>query len=87
MIDQNAAHLLTGNGEEMSTILDLQRFGAGQAQVCLVDQGGSLEGMPFPLMPHLAGSDAMEFPVNQIGHLIARLPVAGTHPVQERCNI
>ena len=56
LIDENAAHGLGGGGEEVAAAVPvLRRFGAHQAQVGLVDQGGGLEGLAGRFLGHLPG--------------------------------
>jgi hypothetical protein len=83
MIDQDAPHLLAGDGEEVRAILDFQRFRTNQAYVGLMDQGGGLQRVSWTLVPHLVGSNAMQFRVDQFDSSLAGIPIPVAHAVQQ----
>ncbi len=53
MIDQNAAHQLCGDSEEVGAVLPTHIFLINQTEECLVDEGRCLQGMSGPLVPQV----------------------------------
>lgn len=50
VIDEYSPHRLSGNGKEMSAILEVDRFRAEQAQAQLIDKCAGLQSVMLPLM-------------------------------------
>jgi len=83
MIDQNAAHLLAGDGKEVPAILDFERFGADEADVSFVYERGSLQGVSRTFAAHLAGGNAVEFGVDLLDGGFGCITVAEPHAIQQ----
>src|ERR1035437_482317 len=83
-VNQDAAHLLAGDGEEMSPALYFARFATGQPQVSLMNQGRSLKDVIWPLALHLPGSNAVKFRIDQAGGLFGGILVPPLHSVQQQ---
>ena len=80
IIEQNPAHYLRRDAEEMGAILPLDLSLIDQTQVRFVDQRGRLQGMIRVLPPHVAVRQAMQFALNEgqepfEGRLIAVAPI------------
>jgi len=86
MVDQNAAHLLAGNGKEVPAILDFERFRADQPDVSLVYERGSLEGVSRTFAAHLAGGNAVELGVYLPDGGFGCVTVAEPHAIQQGCE-
>jgi hypothetical protein len=55
MLDQHSSQLLGGNGEEMDSVLPLNRLRTAQAHVNFVHEGGRLQRVFAPLAAHFPG--------------------------------
>jgi hypothetical protein len=73
VIDENPAQLKGRNRVKVSSVLPVDRLRAAHPQVRLVEQRRGLQGVGPPLPPHLCRRDVVQFGVNQIHELAARL--------------
>ena len=77
MIDQDAAHRLGGGGEEVAPVAPAVAISrADQAQVRLVDECGSVEGLPRLLVREFRGGEAAQLVVDQRQELRGGVGVA-----------
>ena len=65
VIHQDPPHGLGSRAEKMGPILPLHLGAAHQAEICLVDQRGRLQGVIGPLPPHGGLGDAVELLIEQ----------------------
>ena len=63
-VDQNAAHQLSRDSEEMSAVPPAHVVGINQLEVSLIDQRGGLEGVAGPFSSHVALRQSVQFPVH-----------------------
>ena len=85
MVHQYAPQLLGCNSEEMSPIFPVDRAGAAQPQVRLVDESRGLQGVFPALAPHLPGCDAMQLGVYKFYELVSSSLIAST-PFREKAS-
>lgn len=64
MVDENMAHHLGSDTEEMCAILPLWRFLTNQTQISLVYQRGALQGVIGTFVPKVLARQATQFAVN-----------------------
>src|ERR1017187_5530210 len=67
VVHKDLTHEARSNGDEMSAVLQLNRYAAYQPEVGLVNQGGALEGVIRPFQLELIVSDTPQLFVDQ-GH-------------------
>lgn len=83
VVDQDAAHDVGGDGDEVLAVVPLGVF-AGEAEVGFVDEGGGLEGVVGALAAHVGGGEAMEFGVDEGKEFLSGVGVAFGHLVEEQ---
>jgi hypothetical protein len=67
VVDQDAAHQLSGNGKEVSAIAPGHMVGINQLDVNLIDKLRGLEEVPGLFPRHIALCQAVQLAVNE-GH-------------------
>jgi hypothetical protein len=65
VINQNLTHELSGDGEEMSAALPLERAHPDQTKVRLMHQSGALQRVVWPFIPQLEVGQTTQFLVDQ----------------------
>lgn len=75
MIDQNIAHELGGDGEEMHAVIPVNRIVVDEPQVSFVHQGGAFESVLIALSRNAPGQPA-QLVVDQRHQLFACRAVA-----------
>ena len=83
VIDEDAPYELSGNPEELGTVLPLDALLINEAKVGLVDERRCLERVPRVLVLQCAGCLAMELAVNDGYQRVERCPVPSA-PCQEK---
>jgi hypothetical protein len=76
MVDQDPAHYLGGDAEEVGTVLEFLSGLIDKAEIRFVDQGGGLQGVARSLAPHVTASHAMQFGVNKVQEAVFSIGVA-----------
>ena len=82
VIDEDAAHHLRGDGEEVAAILPVDVALIEQLQVGLVDDGGGLQPVVPPLARELARGQRIELVVDERDQTVERVTAAVTPRVQ-----
>jgi hypothetical protein len=85
VIDEDAAHHLRRDAEEMRSILPVALVLVDEPDEDLVNQGRRLKGVIGPLLPKLPRRDLSELRVDEREQLIERSLVAAT-PISEKCR-
>jgi hypothetical protein len=83
VIDQQVAHLLCGDGEEVGPVLPRHRLTGEQLEVQLVDQRGRLQGVSRPFLLQMPCCQAAQFLVGGSKQALSGLPVAGAPLAEE----
>src|ERR1700722_17783152 len=76
MIHQNLPHGRAGDSEKMAAILIGSAFGAGQFEICLVDQRRRLESVALILSAPCALRHPMQLAIDDWHQLIKRILVS-----------
>jgi hypothetical protein len=76
VIDEDAAHHLGSQGEEVGTTLQITPTLTHKAQVGLVHQRCRLQGVIGPLVSQMAGRQATQFRIHARQQLVQRRPIA-----------
>ena len=87
MIDQDPAHHLRRDTEEMCSILPVTFPLIGKPHVRLVNQGGWLQGVVGPLVAKLSRRNASELGIDKRQQLVERAPIAATPIAEQRRHI
>jgi hypothetical protein len=61
VVDENPAHHAGRYREEMGAVLPRHRFAVDETEICLIDQGCSLQAVADPLSRDAASGDSVEF--------------------------
>lgn len=69
VVDENAAHHVCGDPDKVLVALPIDSI-AGETQIGLVDKGGRLKGVVWPLPHHVGLSQAVEFVVDERQELV-----------------
>ena len=85
-IDEDAAHHLRGDAEELRPVVPGGAL-IDQPQVGLVDEGGRLQGVALALAPQMGRGPAAKLLVDQRHEPIARARVAVAPRVEKRCDV
>jgi tRNA A-37 threonylcarbamoyl transferase component Bud32/tetratricopeptide (TPR) repeat protein len=83
VIDENPAHRLRDDGEEVRAIAEMHGRPAEQLQVGLVHQGGGLQGVIRPLFPQMRSGDAAKDHIHRIEQFGARRVVTRAEPIEQ----
>ncbi len=83
VIDQDAAHGLSGRGKEVRAILPALLIGSCQAQPRFVHQRGGLERVTRGFTGHLMGCEPAEFAVNDWEKLLSGVGIAFVEGVKD----
>ena len=83
VVNQNAPHQLSGNGEKVRPILPRNVLLIRKFEVGFVNQSGRLQGMARTLPPHEGRSQTPQFVVNQRNQLRFRPPIALLEAIQK----
>ena len=75
-IDQDAAHRLSGGGEEMSAVGELRRLVADQPQPGFVNERGRLQRLTGSFVRHPVGRQLAQLLINKREQLISGLRIA-----------
>jgi hypothetical protein len=70
VVDEDAAHDVGGEADEVSVVLPLDIFLLGDTEVGLVDEGGGLESVVAALAAHIALGEAVELGVDEGEELV-----------------
>src|SRR5580765_1818530 len=76
LVDQNTAHHLRGDAEELSAVLPDRSVLIDESQVGFVNQRGWLEGMVWALMAKVLGGPPPKFLVHERDQRVTRGDVA-----------
>jgi len=79
LVDQNTAHHLRGDAEELSAVLPDRSVLIDESQVGFVNQRGWLEGMVWALMAKVLGGPPPKFLVHERDQRVTRGDVAFAH--------
>jgi hypothetical protein len=82
VVDEDAAHDLRGDGEELRAVLPGDVLPVNQPQVSLVDERRGLQGLGVALVLEVRGGQPPQLVVDQFEQLRGRLPIARAHGVQ-----
>src|SRR5215472_10133503 len=85
-VDEDLAHQLGADSEEMSPVLPGPFLEINNPQVDLVDEDGGLENVPGWLSCHIAMGALVQLTVNEGGQFLQRLLVAGSPSPQQGGN-
>src|SRR5450759_955818 len=83
MADEDPAHHLRAESEEMSSVLPVNSLNIYQAKEGFVDQRGGLKGVLLALALHAPLGDSLELGVDNRRQLVERLPVARAPSTQQ----
>src|SRR5439155_2580743 len=87
-LDEDAAHGLGGGGEEVSTAVPATVVASpDQPKVCLMNQGGGLEGVVGGLTGHARGGELPQLVVHEREQVGAGPAVTGGGSVQQSRHI
>jgi hypothetical protein len=81
VIEQNAANFYRRHGEEMGTILPVDRLSL-KFDVELSNQRRRLQRVAQRLAPHLTGGNRVQILIDRFQQIRFGLPVPGSHAVQ-----
>src|SRR5262249_36511670 len=87
MVDEDAAHRLSRDGEEVGAVLPVHAPVVDQAHVRLVDQRSGLQAVAGPLAFHVAVREAAKLVVHDRGQPGERALVAVAPGTQERTDV
>lgn len=76
VVDQDAAHRLSGGGKKMSPVLPLRLLIATQAQPSFVNESGGLQGLAGILTGHFLRGELAQFLIDQRQEFVRRLRIA-----------
>jgi hypothetical protein len=74
---------LRSNRKKVKAISPLHLRYVNEAQICLIHEGRSLQGMADPFSTHLAMRDLLKFPVHQRHQRFERFGVATSPGLQQ----
>src|SRR5262249_3820805 len=69
-VNQDSAHHVCRDSEEMSAILPVQIGDIGQSQISFVDQGGGLQCVAWILATHIPMREPVQFVVDQLVKIV-----------------
>src|SRR3989454_6350932 len=78
MIDQDAAHQLCGNSEEVRAVFPVNALAIDQPHICLVDQRCRLQRVTGTLAAHVMAGQLAQLAIDQRHQLVERRFVAVT---------
>ena len=87
VVDEDAAHRLGGDGEEMRAVAPVNRVLVDKAQVCFVDERGGLQRVSGPLARKLARSNPLQLEIDERQQLIERRAVARLRLPEQPCHL
>ena len=87
VIDQDAAHDVRGDTEEMRSVLPVHPPLIDEADERLVDKGGRLQSVVGALAPKLTGGNASELRIDEGQQPVERSPVAATPIAEQRRDV
>ncbi len=87
MVYQDVPHEPGGNGKEMGSISPGNLASRGKREKGFMDQGGGLEGVVTPFIPHQAVGKPMELPVDGGKQLFQGMKITLVPPAQEGSDI
>jgi hypothetical protein len=87
VVDEDAAHGLGRDAEEVRAVLPLHLALVDELEVRLVDEGGGLEGVVGALAPQVARGELMQFAVDEREQVLQRVAVAAAPFQEELCNV
>jgi hypothetical protein len=83
IVDENLAHEVSGNREEMGAALPLRRLEPDHAQVSLMHERGTLQGVAGPLPLQLRVREATQFSIDKGQQDIECVAVSVPPPLQK----
>ena len=83
VVDENLAHKLGGDGEEVPAAFKVEGFLPDEACVGFVHESGALQGMIGALFPQLEVSQAVEFFIDLRDQGVQGVAVAGPPYLQQ----
>jgi hypothetical protein len=86
MIDEDAAHQVGREGQEVGAARPFEACLTGEAQIGFMDDGGRLKRVVVSFAAELPGGDASKLSVNQGEDLLRRRPVSCAPALQEICD-
>lgn len=86
VIDQDAAHGLSREREEMGPVLEGNRIAGGEAQPTFVEQGVGVQGVSRAFVPEKTRSDSLELRVEGADDAITSSGVAASPGTEPICN-
>jgi hypothetical protein len=87
MVDQDSTHDLGGNAEEVRLVLPIHLALIGEPEVCLVDEGRGLQGMPGPLVFQLPRGDSTQLGIDQRQQSLESIAIAPAPAIEQRRNV
>jgi hypothetical protein len=87
MVDQDAAHQLGRNTEELCAVLPLCVRLINKSEVNLVYESGGLKSVIPALASHVTGGLVTEFVINERDQLVQRFPVAVAPSLKQLSNV
>jgi hypothetical protein len=87
VIDQDPAHDLRCDTEEMRSILPIDLALVDEPDIYLMNKGRRLQGVAGPFVPKLARGNAAKLRIDEWQQLIERRPVAATPIAEERRDV
>jgi hypothetical protein len=84
--DENSAHDVGADGEEVGAILPLDILHVDEAQKGFVDEGGGLKGVSGSFLTHVAAGQAVQLLVDAGGELLEGFLIPAAPGLQELCD-
>ncbi len=76
VVDEDAAHRLGCDAEEVRAVAPVNRVLVNEPQICFVDERGGLQGVAGPLARELARGDPLQLAIDERQQLVERRAVA-----------
>lgn len=87
VVDEDAAHGLGGDGEEVGAIFPVKRLPAHELQVGLVDEGSGLKSVTGPLSAEVTGGEALQLRIDDIEQGRTGVEVTGAQIGEEASDL
>src|SRR5690606_31627136 len=84
VVDEDPAHRLGGNGEEVAPVAGREMFAGIEAHVRLVDESGRAEGVAGTFSPQLRSGEHAQVVVDEGEQPFERVRIAVAQPVEPR---